>query len=116
MTLTERVLHLYDHGADSLNALAKATEISKQTVRRILITNGRWVSDTSEEVGKLYANGLTPGEISEKVGISYKMVMAYLPYPKGPRKDWPDTLNAQRIRATRAKKRKCEEDGGNKNV
>lgn len=106
MTLTERVLHLYDHGVDSLNVLAKATEISKQTVRRILITNGRWTSDTSEEIGKLYAHGLTPSEISEKVGISYKMVMAYLPYPKGPRKDWPDTLNAQRIRATREKKKK----------
>jgi hypothetical protein len=91
MTLTEKVLHLYDHGVDSLNALAKATEISKQTVRRILITNGRWTSDTSE--------------ISERVGISYKMVIAYLPYPKGPRKDWPDTLNAQRIRATREKKK-----------
>lgn len=108
MTLTERVLHLYDHGVDSLNALAKATEISKQTVRRILITNGRWTSDTSEEIRKLYAHGLTPSEISERVGISYKMVIAYLPYPKGPRKDWPDTLNAQRIRATREKKKRQE--------
>lgn len=106
MTLTERVLHLYDHGVDSLNALAKAAEISKQTVRRILITNGRWTSDASEKIGKLYAHGLTPSEISERVGISYKMVIAYLPYPKGPRKDWPDTLNAQRIRATREKKKR----------
>lgn len=110
MTLTERVLLLYDHGVDSLNALAKATEISKQTVRRILITNGRWTSDTSAEVGKLYSHGLTPSEISEKVGISYKMVMAYLPYPKGPRKDWPDTPNAQRIRATREKKKKHQDN------
>lgn len=110
MTLTKRVLYLYDNGVDSLNALAKTAEISKQTARRILITNGRWTSDTSEEVGKLYAHGLTPSEISERVGISYKMVMAYLPYPKGPRKDWPDTPNAQRIRATREKKKKHQDN------
>lgn len=110
MTLTEKVLYLYDHGLNNLKALSEVTEVSKQTVRRILITNGRWSSDTSAEVEKLYSNGLTPHEIAELLGISYKMVVAYLPYPRGPRRDWPDTLNAQRIRATRAKKKKRQDD------
>lgn len=110
MTLTEKVLYLYDHGVDSLKALSKICEISTQTVRRILITNGRWSSETSAEVERLRSDGLTAVEIAKRLGVSYKMVTAYLPYPKGPRRDWPDTLNAQRIRATRAKKKKRQDD------
>lgn len=109
MTLTEKVLYLYDHGFDSLKPLSKISEVSVQTVRRILITNGRWVSEVSAEIGRLHSDGLSASEIADELGLSYSTVVSYLPYPKGPRAEWPDTINAQRIRKTREKKKHQDE-------
>lgn len=86
MTLTERVLYLYDHGLDSSIALSEEIGVSKRVIRRILVVNGRWSSETSAEDEKLYSNG-----------------------PRVDCADWADTLNARRIRAIIAKREKKTE-------
>ena len=52
-------------------------------VQRVLITEGLWSSDTSDEIWHLYQKGLTVKEISEKLYVTEKTVQAYLPYTKG---------------------------------
>ncbi|MBR3516862.1 MAG: hypothetical protein IKO10_11160 [Lachnospiraceae bacterium] len=51
--------------------------------QRVLITEGLWSSDTSEEIWRLYQKGLNVKEIAEKLFITEKTVQAYLPYTKG---------------------------------
>lgn len=51
--------------------------------QKILITEGLWSSTTSENVGRLYAEGLTVSEIACKLVVSEKTVQAYLPYTRG---------------------------------
>ena len=52
-------------------------------VRRVLITEGLWSSRTSEEIGALWAKGLTVSEIAERLCLSEKNVQSYLPYTRG---------------------------------
>ena len=46
----------------------------------------------------------TPQDIAEMLGITYGAVVASMPYPHGPRADWPVSRNALAIRKTRARK------------
>ena len=51
--------------------------MSTVKVRKILITEGLWESDTSIKIGNLLAQGLTTEEIAEKLYMSVKNVQAY---------------------------------------
>ena len=57
--------------------------MSTVKVRKILITEGLWESDTSIKIGNLLAQGLTTEEIAEKLYMSVKNVQAYMPYERG---------------------------------
>ncbi len=52
-------------------------------VRRVLITEGLWESTSSRNVGKLYYEGKTTGEIARELCMSEKNVQSYLPYSRG---------------------------------
>ena len=67
----------------SILETARATGISTVKVRKILITEGLWESDTSIKIGNLLAQGLTTGEIAETLHMSVKNVQAYMPYERG---------------------------------
>ena len=88
----------------SLRATAEALCISNQTVRRVLITAGLYTSDRVERIRELSAAGMPPQDIADMLGITYRAVIANMPYPRGPRADWPVSRNALAIRKTRARK------------
>lgn len=110
MTLTERVTSLYQQGA-SIRTIAPVVGASRQTVRRILITEGLWGSSLSDRINDLRDDGHSVAEIADMLHVSVSAVGSYLRYPKGPRADWPDTINAQRIRACRERQKKSEKRG-----
>ena len=88
----------------SLRATAQSLGISYQTVRRVLITAGLYTSPRVERIRELSAAGMPPQDIADMLGITYGAVVASMPYPHGPRADWPVSRNALAIRKTRARK------------
>lgn len=104
MTLSEKVVLLYENGIDGIKTIAKICNVSHNTVRRILITAGLWSSEKSNEINSLYDAGCSLDEIATITGMQHKHVLEYLPYPKGPRAEWPTTRNALRIRECRERK------------
>ena len=52
-------------------------------VRRVLITEGLWESESSRRVGELYQQGKSVKEIAEILCISEKNVQSYMPYTRG---------------------------------
>ncbi len=52
-------------------------------VRRVLITEGLWESETSRNVGALYYEGKSVKEIAEILCMSEKNVQSYMPYTRG---------------------------------
>ena len=79
---SEEVEKMYALTLD-VNKTAKELGVSVGKVRKMLITLGLWCNYRSDQVGKLYKEGLTVSEIAEKLRISEKTVNAYLPYSKG---------------------------------
>lgn len=88
----------------SIRATAEEIGVSAQTVRRALITAGLYTTERVERIRELSAAGMPPQDIAEMLGITYKAVVANMPYPHGPRADWAVSRNALAIRKTRAQK------------
>ncbi|MBO5155065.1 MAG: hypothetical protein J6C00_12060 [Eubacterium sp.] len=68
---------------NSILETAKATGVSTVKVRKILITEGLWESDTSIKIGELLNEGMTTEEIANTLYMSIKNVQAYMPYERG---------------------------------
>ena len=68
---------------NSVLETAKETGISTVKVRKILITEGLWESDTSLKIGGLLKLGMTTEEIAGTLYMSVKNVQAYMPYERG---------------------------------
>lgn len=79
--LIETVCNSYKPGV-SVRALAKELEMSPMKVRKILITGHAYSTDTSTEIGELYKDGKTVGEIAAILGCSVANVNSYLPYER----------------------------------
>lgn len=90
---------------ESMKMVAADLNISYQTVRRSLITAGLFTSERAERIQHLYASGMPIKNIAELLKISTSSVSSYLPYSKGPRKDWEATVNSMRIKKCREKKK-----------
>lgn len=52
-------------------------------VRRVLITEGLWESNSSRSVGELYRQGKSVKEIAEALNMTEKNVQSYMPYTRG---------------------------------
>ena len=76
------VIRLYSSNSSILET-ARAAGLSTVKVRKILITEGLWESDTSIKIGTLLDQGLTTEEIAEILCMSVKNVQAYMPYERG---------------------------------
>ena len=74
----EQVKQILDLYAVNQSILRTADEMGLSTVkvRKVLITEGRWQSDTSVQIGMLLTHGLTTEEIAERLHISVKNVQA----------------------------------------
>ena len=105
MTLNDKVTSLYKRGAGSPKAIAKICGVSEKTVRRILITAGLWTSIKTDMINGLYEDGYSLDEIASVTGMQAKNILNYLPYPNGPRADWPDNERAKRLREYRRRKK-----------
>lgn len=88
---------------NSILETARATGMSTVKVRKILITEGLWESDTSIKIRNLLAQGLTTEEIAEMLYMSVKNVQAYMPYERGIYGG--DELSADAVRAGRYRNR-----------
>lgn len=102
--LMTSVLRLHEQGL-SIKAIARQLKVSEQKVRKILITAGAWSSPTSRKVAELQAAGKSLDEIAAALGITRNAVLSYTPYDRGMQNAEYPSLNALRIRASRAKKK-----------
>lgn len=101
--LMTSVLRLHEQGL-SIKTIARQLKVSEQKVRKILITAGAWSSPTSRKVAELQAAGKSLDEIAAALGITRNAVLSYTPYDRGMQNAEYPSLNALRIRASRAKK------------
>ena len=67
----------------SVQKTAEKVGVSVVKVRRVLITEGLWVSDTSVRIGELIEKGFSAREIADELSITEKAVQQYMPYTKG---------------------------------
>lgn len=80
--LYQRIIDSYKK-TGSVKRTAEELDTYPIKVRRVLITEGLWHSKTSDQVGELLEQGLSVGEIAERICISDKTVQAYMPYTRG---------------------------------
>lgn len=91
----KEVIKVYSSN-NSILETAKATGLSTVKVRKILITEGLWESDTSIKIGSLLKAGMTTEEIADTLYMSVKNVQAYMPYERGIYKGEELSLDAVR--------------------
>lgn len=87
----------------SIKATDRKTGYSEQRVRKTLISAG--VIPGRADVAALHEAGLTPDEIMHKLNLSRSAVYVNLPYMRTPYKLPDTTVNAQRIKKCRLRKR-----------
>lgn len=92
-----------------LNAVAAEFGITALKARKLLITAGVYSTVLSRQVMELHADGLEISQIMKIIGLSKASVHSYLPYTKIPYKLDELSVNAERIRLYRERKKKCEE-------
>ena len=80
--LYHMIIQVYQE-TSSVKETAKKLGTYPIKVRRVLITEGLWNSNTSVQIGSLYARGLSVAEIAKQLFISEKNVQSYLPYSRG---------------------------------
>lgn len=101
-TLVKSIIDSY-HTNHSILKTAKATGASTVKVRKVLITEGLWESDTSIKIGALLKQGLTTEEIAKTLWMSIKNVQAYMPYERG--LYGGDELSQEAVRADKYRNR-----------
>ena len=95
---------LYDNG-NSYRQIARELDLSVSKVIKLLITGGVYSSDICRKINKLYSSGKTIQEIQKSLNVSRATVQAYLPYKKCVYNVKELSLNAERIRRYRARKK-----------
>lgn len=98
---------LYDRKL-SYRQIGKELDLSVSKVIKLLITGGVYSSDICRKINQLYAFGKTIPEIQKSLNISRASVQAYLPYKKCVYNAKELSLNAERIRCYRQRKRAKE--------
>ena len=78
----QMIIQVYAETA-SVKETAEKLDTYPIKVRRVLITEGLWQSNTSNQIGSLYANGVSVPEIAKLLFMSEKNVQSYLPYRRG---------------------------------
>lgn len=98
-----------DDTAPGLNAVAAEFGITSLKTRKLLITAGVYSTSLSRQIAELAAGGYKIEQIMKITGLSRASVHSYLPYTKIPYKLAELSVNAERIRLYRERKRRCEE-------
>ena len=90
---------------ESIKQTARILKLSHQTVRRVLLEEGLYTSDTYEQVRRMTEAGMSLQQIAQELGIREKSVSVYLPHRRNPYFELEKTSNAKKISAWRAKKK-----------
>ncbi|MCD8376170.1 MAG: hypothetical protein LUD69_04450 [Oscillospiraceae bacterium] len=103
MYTKESVISAY-RSIGSIRGTARHTGVNEQTVRRIVIESGDYVSEQSIEINRRVAAGESVEDIAEALGMRPKTVLCYLPYKKGLYVVGEKSPNAKRIAECRLRK------------
>ena len=98
-----------DDTAPGLNAVAAEFGITSLKARKLLITAGVYSTALSRQIAKLHSDGAKIEQIMKITELSRASVHSYLPYTKIPYNLAELSVNAERIRLYRERKRRCEE-------
>ncbi len=98
-----------DDTAPGLNAVAAEFGITSLKARKLLITAGVYSTALSRQIAKLHSDGAKIEQIMKITELSRASVHSYLPYTKIPYNLAELSVNAERIRLYRDRKRRCEE-------
>lgn len=113
MTVVSDAFGSYDDREDTappgLNAVAAEFGITALKARKLLIAAGVYSTALSRRVQELHAAGMKMDQIMSATGLSRASVHSYLPYTKIPYKLDELSVNAERIRLYRERRRKCVE-------
>lgn len=77
-----RIIQIYN-SCNSIMKTSRLTGVSTVKVRKILITEGLWESDTSRQIRLLLDQESTTEDIAKRLNMSVKNVQAYMPYERG---------------------------------
>ena len=89
----------------SYRQIALELELSVSKVIKLLITGGVYSSDICRRINKLHNSGKSIPEIQKRLNVSRATVQAYLPYKKCVYNAKELSLNAERIRRYRSRKK-----------
>lgn len=81
-SMFEQIVESYGR-TKSVKDTAEELCVSRNTVQRVLITEGLWESKRSREIVKLFHEGYSAQEIADRLYLSLKCVQNYMPYTKG---------------------------------
>ena len=108
MSVYDEVIRIY-HNTESIKETAKQSEVSEGVVRKILIGAGLLTSRLIERIRELRFAGMPQKDIAELLGISTACVNANCGYEKGTYLNENKSVNAERIRASRERKKTGEQ-------
>ena len=98
-----------DDTAPGLNAVAAEFGITSLKARKLLITAGVYSTALSRQIAEIHSDGAKIEQMMKITGLSRASVHSYLPYTKIPYNLAELSVNADRIRLYRERKRRCEE-------
>ena len=99
-----KVLESYEI-TKNISETARNLNLSKQTVKRVLITNGIYPSKRAQQIANLNDLGLNVSDIAEFLKISEDTVRSNLPYTKGEYATGQKSKNAVRVARCRTNKK-----------
>ena len=113
MTVVADAFGSYDDRQDTappgLNAVAAELGITALKARKLLITAGVYSTALSRQIAELQSKKMKMDQIMSATGLSRASVHSYLPYIKIPYNLEELSVNAERIRLYRERRRKCVE-------
>lgn len=100
----QQILESYEI-TKNMSETARLLNVSPQTVKRVLISNGIFPSKRAHQIANLNDLGLSVSDIAEFLKISEDTVRSNLPYTKGGYATGPKSENAKKIAQCRANKK-----------
>ena len=100
----QQILESYEI-TKNISETARNLNLSKQTVKRVLITNGIYPSKRAQQISNLNGLGMTVSDIAEFLKISKDTVRSNLSYTKGGYATDQKSKNAVRVARCRNNKR-----------
>lgn len=100
----QQILESYEI-TKNMSKTARILDVSPQTVKRVLISNGIYPSKRAKQIAILNNLGMNVSEIAEFLKISEDTVRSNLPYTKGGYATGQKSKNAVRVARCRNNKR-----------